>query len=97
VRQLVWLVAALALATGAGFLASQAFSGGAQAPTRTVTISIQNGATGPQGPAGPPGPKGDVGPTGPAGSTSCPSGYEEGELVINHPGGQVTVLTCLKK
>jgi hypothetical protein len=59
------------------------------------------GARGPQGekgdvgPAGPPGPKGDQGPKGDAG-LECPSGYDPGELVINHPGGQTTIWTCLK-
>ena len=62
------------------------------------------GIQGPQGEPGQPGPKGDVGPkgdigpqgaTGPAG-LECPSGYDPGVLVINHPGGQVTIWTCLK-
>jgi hypothetical protein len=61
------------------------------APARTVTINV---ATGPRGPAGPPGPKGDTGPQGPAGLT-CPSSYSPGVLVIDHPGGQVRIWTCL--
>jgi|SRR5262245_6251831 len=57
------------------------------------------GADGVAGPAGPPGPKGDAGATGatgPAGGTTCPTGFSHGVLVINHPGGQVTLFTCLK-
>jgi hypothetical protein len=58
------------------------------------------GDIGPRGEPGPPGPKGDIGPAGPPGTssgfTSCPNGYKASDLVINHPGGQVTLLTCLK-
>lgn len=62
------------------------------------------GDTGPQGPAGsgegPPGPQGPPGPPGPPGTggggLACPAGFTAGELVINHPGGQVTIFTCLK-
>ena len=81
----------LALASGSGFLASQALGIGKQAPTRTVTINV---ATGPAGPAGPTGPAGPAGPAGTSGG--CPAGFDPGELVINHPGGQVTLFTCLK-
>lgn len=58
------------------------------------------GATGPQGPAGPPGPQGPPGPTGTTpggGNLNCPTGYTAGDLVINHPGGQVTIFTCIKE
>ena len=79
------LAGALSLAAGSGFLASVAFSGPTQA-ARTVTINLRNGATGPAGPRG---------ATGPSGATSCPAGFEQGELVINHPGGHVTLFTCL--
>jgi len=54
------------------------------------------GATGPQGPAGPKGDTGDTGPQGPPGGLDCPDGFQQGNLVINHPGGQVTLFTCLK-
>ena len=87
-RGLVMVGLALALAAGAGFLTSQAVSGSNAAAVRTVTITLHNGATGPRGAQGPPGP---------AGSASCPAGFEPGELVINHPGGQVTIATCLKR
>lgn len=92
--------ASLALAAGSGFLTAQAISGAAT-PARTVTINVGTGPPGPAGPrgeAGPPGPKGekgDVGPPGPAG-LDCPSNYSPGELVINHPGGQTSIWTCLK-
>lgn len=62
----------------------------------------ERGATGPagaQGPAGPQGPPGTPGGGGPPTTTpgfECPTGYTIGDLVINHPGGQTTVLTCIK-
>jgi hypothetical protein len=90
------LVGALALAAVSGALTSIALGGSTQAPTKTVTINILNGQTGPQGPAGPPGPKGDPGPAGAPGAESCPTGYTFGALLINHPGGQTQIATCLK-
>ena len=102
-KNVVIIAAGLALAAGSGFLASQALSAASQA-ARTDTIDIPTGGpgpTGPQGPAGPPGPKGDAGdtgptgPEGPVGGTVCPSGFEEGVLVINAPNGQTTIFTCL--
>jgi len=83
---------ALVFAASAGFLASQAV-GGASATTRTVTISVTNGSPGPPGPKG---DQGDPGPPGPAGGTTCPTGFSFGLLVINHPGGQTSIWTCLK-
>jgi hypothetical protein len=64
------------------------------------------GPAGPAGPAGPPGPKGDTGPAGatgpqgpagPAGTggTECPAGSTFGKLVLNAPGGQVSLYTCI--
>lgn len=81
------LGAALVLAAGTGLLAATALGTGTQTPTRTVTISVENGATGPTGPAG---PKGDPG------AESCPAGSQFGELVINAPSGHVSILTCIK-
>ena len=75
---------ALLLAGVSGALASVTLSAPQQA-TRTVTISVRNGATGPTGPAGP------------AGGTTCPAGFELTDVVINHPGGQLTILTCAKR
>jgi hypothetical protein len=63
----------------------------------------ERGPAGPQGERGPAGPAGPPGPQGPPGTSTspagleCPSGYVLGDLVINHPGGQVTILTCIKK
>ena len=80
---------ALILAAGAGVLTSAALSQGQPQPTRTVTIDLEDGAQGPPGPAGPPGPRG------PAGGLACPDGFDPGVLVINAPGGQVRIFTCL--
>jgi hypothetical protein len=90
----VLAVAGGGLLMGAGGLAAAAIaaSQGAPLPTKTVTINV---ATGPQGP---PGPKGDTGPQGPPGvaGLECLAGYNPGILVINHPGGQTKVYTCLE-
>jgi len=82
----VLLVVAIALAGGAGFLAAEALSQGAPAPTKTVTVDVGTGATGPVGPQGPQGPEG---------SFSCLAGYSPGILVINAPGGQTRIYTCI--
>ena len=82
------VAASLGLSAVAGGFAAAALSSSSQA-TRTVTINVGTGATGPAGPQGP------AGPPGPAG-LACPAGFSEGDLVINHPGGQVTLFTCLK-
>src|SRR5215510_8762450 len=55
------------------------------------------GATGNTGPPGPTGATGPAGPAGPSGSADCPTGFEAGLLVINHPGGHTTTYTCIKK
>jgi hypothetical protein len=60
------------------------------------------GEQGLTGPAGPKGEKGDVGPQGPpgkAGGGPCegaPADYSPGFLVLNAPGGHVTIWTCLE-
>jgi hypothetical protein len=84
------LAAALILAGGAGFLSATALGVASQGPPRTVTVNV---ATGPQGPPGPAGPQGPPGPAGVA--AACPAGFDPGELVINHPGGQTIIWTCL--
>ena len=87
----------LLLAGASGFMVSQAI--GQAQPVKRVVITVRDGETGPQGPpgpAGPAGPKGDKGEKGDSGSITCPEGFEVGEVVINHPGGQVTVYGCLK-
>ena len=81
------LAASLACAAAGGGLATAAI-GSASGDPRTVTINV---ATGPRGPAGPPGPQGPKGDSG----LACPSGFSPGELVIDHPGGQVRTWTCL--
>jgi hypothetical protein len=56
------------------------------------------GPPGPVGPAGPAGPAGPVGPPGTGGGGPCagaPPGYSAGILVINTPGGQTSLWTCL--
>ena len=53
------------------------------------------GATGETGPAGPAGERGPAGPQGPPGATVCPTGSTFGRLVINHPGGQTAIYTCI--
>jgi hypothetical protein len=93
IRPFLLLGVAIALAGGAGFLTSTALGVGTAVPTKTVTINV---ATGPTGPQGPPGPKGEQGPPGPSGEATCPDGYTDEALVINHPGGQVTLLACIK-
>jgi hypothetical protein len=92
---------AIAFAGTTGFLAATTFAQGGE-PVRTVTIDVATGPTGPAGPAGPKGdqgpagPKGDPGPPGPSGAQTCPPGFTSGNLVINHPGGQTTIRTCIK-
>jgi len=84
------VVSACVLAAGGGFLTSVAL-GTSTADPITTTISLSTGPQGPQGPPGPPGPKGD-----PGSAQACPQGFQEGYLVIDHPGGQITIFTCLK-
>lgn len=61
----ILLGASLSLALAAGALTAVALSPAAsKTPSRTVTIDV---ATGPTGPAGPPGKPGPHGPTGPQG------------------------------
>ena len=84
-----WLLgAALALAAGTGFLATQALGLGQQAPTKTVTIDVGTSTT-----PGPPGPKGDPGSPG---AESCPTGSTFTAVQINTPGGHTTLWTCVQ-
>lgn len=72
---------------------------GPQGPPGPAVTGTNITVTGEQGPIGPPGPAGPAGPQGipgPSGSLACPTGYTDGDLVINHPGGQVTIYTCIK-
>lgn len=96
------------LAAGSGYFVAAALSQSPNDPQRTVTIDVATGPQGPpgergpagppgaRGPAGPPGERGPTGPAGPPGDFSCIEGFEPGLLVINHPGGQVTIYTCLE-
>jgi Collagen triple helix repeat (20 copies) len=54
---------------GSGFLAATALSQEAPTTTRTVTIDVATGPTGPAGPTGKTGPQGDRGPPGARGPT----------------------------
>lgn len=101
-RNVVILAAGLALTGTGGFFTAQAIGAAGQAQ-RTVTVNVATGPRGPagpqgeRGPAGPEGPRGPAGAKGEAGTLVCPSGFEPGELVINHPQGHVTLFTCLNK
>ena|SRR5215471_21183483 len=89
-RRYLLLGVALTLAAGSGTLAAVALGTGSADPARTVTVNVGTGEQGPQGQPGPPGPKGEPG------SFTCPQGFSEGYLVIDHPGGHVTLFTCLQ-
>jgi len=91
VTRLLPLVIAIALAAGSGFLVAKAVGGSSQTPVKTVTVDVGTGAQGVQGPQGVPGPPG------PPGEFSCIAGYVPGILLINAPGGQVRVYTCVEK
>jgi hypothetical protein len=88
----------------AGGLAAAAISalGSAPAPTKTVTVNVGEGTTGPTGTRGPSGaagvsgPTGAVGATGPSGGFECLAGYSPGILVLNAPGGQTKIYTCIE-
>lgn len=54
------------------------------------------GETGEAGPAGAIGPAGPKGEKGEPGGMTCPTGFVVGKLIINHPGGQTTIFTCLE-
>lgn len=56
----------------------------------------EKGEQGAQGPAGPQGPRGEKGEKGDPGAITCPSGFEVEDVVINHPGGQITIHGCAK-
>jgi hypothetical protein len=56
----------------------------------------EQGERGVPGLVGPPGPKGDKGDPGPPGGTTCPTGYVFGKLIINAPGGQTVIATCIQ-
>lgn len=80
-------------AAGAGVLGAEAITGTSQqTPTKTTTISVENGATGATGPAGPPG---ESGPQGPAGSENCPAGSTFQAVVVSAPQGHIEMWVCV--
>ena len=105
-KPILLLTLGLTLALGAGYLTAVQIAQGQEAPTQTVTIDVATGPAGPQGPPGEKGAQGEpglpgaVGPPGPAGESGgpcsgAPTGYSPGVLVINHPGGQTRIWTCI--
>src|SRR4029077_5313758 len=95
--QKLLLAGSLLLAAATGVFASIALSAGAAGPAvTTTTVNVGSGATGPRGPAGPAGAVGPTGPQGTEGGQTCPAGFVNGELVLNHAGGHVTVSACIK-
>jgi len=77
--------ASLVAAASSGALVAVAVSSSsAPAPQKVVTVNVTNGATGP------------TGPQGPSGVLDCPTGFVPGEVVINHPGGHVTIYGCVQ-
>ena len=98
-KPVLLMVGSLGLAGAAGYGTSVALglSSAAGAPTVTTTVNVGQGATGPigpAGPAGPPGPKGDPGTGG--GATDCPVGSQFKAVLLNAPGGQTEIWTCVK-
>ena len=89
------------LAAGAGALGAVALAGGlaGNPPTKTTTVNVGQGATGPQGDVGPAGPAGATGPEGPQGGggpSDCPTGSAFEAVVLNAPGGHTEIWTCVK-
>jgi hypothetical protein len=95
-RNALLLAGGFTLATGSGFLAAEALGVGAQAPTATTTVNVGQGAAGPTGPSGPAGPAGPTGPAGSGGAENCPTGSTFKAVLLNAPGGQTEIWTCVK-
>lgn len=73
-------------------------STGPQGPPGPAGPPGPKGDTGATGAAGPMGLQGAPGPPGPSGDPcgpGAPPGYEPGILVLNAPGGQVSMYICL--
>lgn len=66
---------------------------GPAGPKGDAGVKGDKGDQGIQGIAGVPGPKGDKGDPG---NVTCPDGFVWGRLIINHPGGQTTIFTCIQ-
>ena len=95
------MMGSLGLAGAAGFGVSEALGLGSAStpPTKTTTINVGQGQTGPTGPAGPEGAEGPTGPAGPAGGggpEDCPTGSTFQAVVLNAPGGHTEIWTCVK-
>ena len=104
------MAAGLASAAVAGGSTATFVAVGEAQQVRTVTVNVGSGQRGPQGPPGPQGergaqgpqgergPKGEQGERGPQGPAGldCPAAYEAGVLILNAPGGQTNIWTCLK-
>ena len=100
--RLLLLALGLGFTGAGGFLAAEALSQDGE-PVTTVTIEVgeqgppgPQGEPGPVGPAGPQGEQGEQGVPGASGQQTCPLGFVHGLLVINHPGGQTTIFTCIE-
>lgn len=78
------MTGSLLLAGVSGYMVASAVGATAPPPQKTVTVTIPQSVTGP------------TGPTGPEGSIVCPDGFVPGLVVVNHPGGQVTIYACIK-
>ena len=96
----LYMAASIGLAGAAGYGASVALglSSAGSAPTVTTTVNVGQGQTGPAGPSGPAGPAGPTGPPGAAGGgpQDCPTGSTFKAVVLNAPGGQTEIWTCVK-
>jgi hypothetical protein len=97
-KAIALMASGLVLAGTSGALGAVALTGAiAQAPTKTTTVNVGTGVAGPQGPAGPAGPQGPKGDPGTGGGAEkCPTGSTFQAVVINSPGGQVEIWTCVK-
>lgn len=96
------MAVSLSLAAVAGGLVGVAMGSSPPPPVKTVTVTPTPGPPGPKGdkgqrgPQGPTGPKGVKGDPGVPGNFVCPDGFVIGEVVINSPGGHVTIYGCIK-
>jgi hypothetical protein len=100
-KVLLLSAASLVLAASTGYLAATAFGLGTAGspPTVTTTVNVGQGQTGPPGPQGETGPAGPAGPPGPAGGggpEDCPTGSTFKAVILNAPGGQTEIWTCVK-
>ena len=88
-------VAGVLAAAGGAFAAVALGIGTAGPPTKTTTVQVGVGATGPAGPPGEVGPPGPQGPAGSGGADQCPTGSTFQSVILNHPGGQIELWVCV--